>query len=230
MSTNSTVVGTFRAALAISGQAVQPLVGHGDHADVGLDGGERVVRRLGAGGADGVEEGGLADVGQPDDGFSMGGHTALALAAKRPEVCDSLTLVGVSTRPHAGLDAWRARFDPDRFAAEYPLWVRQLSELHEPQGGPDAWAEVMRRDAGGVHLDVDLDALGRLEAPVLLVRGDRDPAVDPAQYAQLRAVWPHAEEMVVPAGGHDVQLTRARIVEPALRDFLRRALADRMDG
>jgi len=44
-------------------QAVEPGVGHGDHADVGLDGAERVVlcRRLRGG--EGVEQGGLADVG-----------------------------------------------------------------------------------------------------------------------------------------------------------------------
>ena len=50
----------------------------------------------------------------------------------------------------------------------------------------------------------------------------RDPAVDPEQYAELRRVWPQAEELVVPAGHHDVQLTRRRIVEPALVDFLDR--------
>jgi len=38
-----------------------------------------------------------------------------------------------------------------------------------------------------------------------------------------RQLWPHADELVVPGGGHDVQLTRARLVGPALVDFLDRA-------
>ncbi|MGH8909976.1 MAG: alpha/beta fold hydrolase [Egibacteraceae bacterium] len=58
--------------------------------------------------------------------------------------------------------------------------------------------------------------------PVLLIRGDRDPAVDPGQYAELRRAWPQADELVVPAGGHEVALTRSRLVLPALVDFLRR--------
>ena len=46
----------------------EPLVAHLDHADVGLDRAERVggdIRLPAAG--EGVEEGGLAGVGQPDD-------------------------------------------------------------------------------------------------------------------------------------------------------------------
>jgi hypothetical protein len=42
-------------------------IGHVDDADVRLDRAERVVRALGPGGRDGVENGGLADVGQSDD-------------------------------------------------------------------------------------------------------------------------------------------------------------------
>ena len=49
------------------GELVQPLVGHGHHADVRLDGAERIVGALRACVGDGVEQGGLADVRQPDD-------------------------------------------------------------------------------------------------------------------------------------------------------------------
>lgn len=106
--------------------------------------------------------------------------------------------------------------------ATYPLWTRALSRIHTPLGGPDAWREVCRRDSGGLDVDVDLGALEALTCPVLLVRGDRDEAIQPAQYADLRGIWPASEEFVVPAGGHDVQLTRARVVEPVLADFLAR--------
>lgn len=176
--------------------------------------------------------------------FSMGGQAALALATRRPGLFASLTLVGVSTRQHEGLAAWRREFDPDRLEAQYPVWAKHLAGLHAPQrspavagttvGGPDgdrgdedAWKDVCRRDAGGLAVDIDVAALSDLDCPVLLVRGDRDPAVDPLQYGELREVLPRAEELVVPAGRHDVQLTRYRIVAPALTDFLRRARDNR---
>ena len=50
------------------GKGIEALVGHGDPADIGLDGAERIVRRLGRGGGrEGVEEGRLADIGQAND-------------------------------------------------------------------------------------------------------------------------------------------------------------------
>lgn len=155
-------------------------------------------------------------------GFSMGGHTALALAARRPEAFASLVLIGVSHREHEGLHAWRRTFVPDAFAEKYPLWRRQLAKLHAPLGGDDAWRGVLERDSSGLDVDVPLDELAALQCPVLLVRGDRDTTVQPEQYAELRAIWEQADELVVPAGAHDVQLTRAAIVQPALEDFFAR--------
>lgn len=159
-------------------------------------------------------------------GFSMGGNAALALAGRRPELFASLVLVGVSVRHHAGLDGWRHRFDPDRLQEKYPLWAKRLSRLHEPLGGPDAWRDVCVRDAAGVDHDIEVPALERLDCPVLLVRGDRDPAVDAAQYAELRErLGEQGEELVVPAGGHEVQMTRHELVTAALQDFLGRIRA-----
>lgn len=170
-------------------------------------------------------EGLLDEVGPPAHvaGFSMGGHTALALVERRPELFASLTLVGVSHREHAGLDSWRHQFDPDDLERHYRVWTRALSKLHAPLGGPEAWKEVARRDSAGLRIDVDLDRLAVYGGPTLLVRGDRDAAVEPAQYAQLREVWPQADEFVVPGGQHDVQLTRSVVVEPVLLEFLVRA-------
>ncbi len=166
----------------------------------------------------------LDTLGAPVDvaAFSMGGHASLALAAAAPQLFASLTLVGVSVREHPGLHDWRTHFDPEVLQREYPVWARHLAKIHAPLG-PDGWMQVCRRDSKGMRIDVDVPGLAALTCPVLLVRGDRDGAVDPAQYAELRRVWPQADEFVVPAGGHDVQLTRARLVEPVLLDFLTRA-------
>ena len=156
-------------------------------------------------------------------GFSMGGHACLALATKRPEIFKTLTLIGVSVGEHKGLDGWRNKFDPDILAREYPVWARHLSKIHEPLGGPEAWKDVCRRDSKGLRVDVEVEQLQGVSCPVLLTRGDSDPAVDPTHYAALRSVWEQAEEFVVPGGAHDVQLTRARVFQPVFLEFLKRA-------
>lgn len=152
-------------------------------------------------------------------GFSMGGNTALAIAERRPELIASLLLVGVSVREHEGLSGWRKVFHPDQLAKQYPFWAKQLSRLHEPLGGEDAWRDVCLRDSRGLRVDVDVAALREVDAPVLLMRGDRDSTVDVSQYAELRDAFEASDEAVVPAGGHDVQLTRADVVAPLLSDF-----------
>ena len=48
-------------------QKVQTLVRHGDHAHIGLNGAEGVVGTLGASIGNGVEQSGLAHIGQADD-------------------------------------------------------------------------------------------------------------------------------------------------------------------
>ncbi len=67
MSTKLTVAGTTALGVEQLGQHGQPRIGHADHADVGLDGGERVVGRQHVVAGQGVEQGRLARVGQPDD-------------------------------------------------------------------------------------------------------------------------------------------------------------------
>ena len=60
------------ASSAIALQLGEPRIGHGDDADVGIDGAEGIIGRFGlAGAGDGVEQRGLADIRQSDDSGSQ---------------------------------------------------------------------------------------------------------------------------------------------------------------
>ena len=67
MSTKRTVAGTLCLGLKSAVQALQPRVGHGHDAHVGLDGGEGIVGGGRVARGQGVEDGGFSDVGQADD-------------------------------------------------------------------------------------------------------------------------------------------------------------------
>ena len=77
MSTNDTVAGRIALGAEDLGEHREPRVGHADDADVRLDRGERVVRREHVVLGQGVEQRGLADVGQADDadGEATGGES-----------------------------------------------------------------------------------------------------------------------------------------------------------
>ena len=66
------------------GEGRQARVRQGNDADVGLDGGEGVVRREHGRTGEGVEQGGLADVGQSDDSDGKGHARSLSVRRRRP--------------------------------------------------------------------------------------------------------------------------------------------------
>jgi hypothetical protein len=68
-------------------ETLQPLVGDGHHPDVRLDGAERIVGGGGAGVGEGVEQGGLPHVGEPDDAQAEHGYPSFPLpSSPLPEV------------------------------------------------------------------------------------------------------------------------------------------------
>ena len=71
MSTNSSEVGMVFFGFTSAESWSSRVSGTGHHAHVGLDGAERVVRRLRPGVGERVEQGGLAHVGQPHDADSQ---------------------------------------------------------------------------------------------------------------------------------------------------------------
>ena len=131
---------------------LQPWIGHGHHAHVRLNGGERVI-----GGQDlvvgqGVEEGGLAHVGEPDNADGKA-HEAGRLAREKAGICRQCLEVGLGTgtrvRNHLG---GAERAEPG--AVDRPHTVRQAEE--EPRskqipgaGGVDHPLDRGRRDLLG---------------------------------------------------------------------------------
>ncbi len=71
------------------GQRIQPGIGDLDDAGVRLDGGKRIVRHQRLGGREGVEERGLADVGQSDNSESK--HDPATVTTKAQEGHEGLT-------------------------------------------------------------------------------------------------------------------------------------------
>ena len=68
-------------------------------------------------------------------GFSMGGHTALAFAIRRPERVASLVLAGISTEPEPRTSVARRLMDPARADRDDPAWGALLAARHDPFQG-----------------------------------------------------------------------------------------------
>ena len=112
-------------------------------------------------------------------GYSMGGYVALYLAAKFPgKVKQIFTLATKFDWHAASAEKETKMLDPEKIATKVPGFATELSERH----GAHYWKNVLRKtsemmlDLGKQKALTDED-LGKLEIPVLVAVGDRDPMV-----------------------------------------------------
>lgn len=177
-------------------------------------------------------------------GLSMGGMVAQVVAARAPELVDHLILAGSGPAGGPALTGMTrvtlssvvralATFrDPKellfftrtptgrRAAREYlaRLTERRLDRERAVTPG------VFRAQLAAVHRwgrtpSVDLSAL---DAPVLIVHGDGDRMVPPANAGALSALLPAATSILYPDAGHGVVFQNPAAFVAAARDVLRR--------
>ncbi len=156
-------------------------------------------------------------------GFSMGGGTALGFAARWPERLRTLVVAGVTPQREPRASVARRLFDPERIARRDPAWAADLDRRHDPVQGEGAWERllpVIAREVAAQDLLGPAD-LRRIDAPSLVIVGDRDPFVPVDHAWGLRRQLPDARLLVVPECGHEVTTQRPSLVNEALTGFYR---------
>ncbi|GLW45347.1 hypothetical protein Stsp02_10090 [Streptomyces sp. NBRC 14336] len=163
-------------------------------------------------------------------GQSLGGHTALLLAAFRPELLSALVLIEAGPgripaempdRIGAWLDSWPKPFTTFEAARDFlghEAWARGLEER------PDGWWPRVDRD---VMVDMITDAAGRdywpewhrTRARALVIRGGKGWMPE-EEFRAMGVVRPEAELRTIGAAGHDVHLDAPEALYRTLRDFL----------
>lgn len=139
-------------------------------------------------------------------GSSMGGATALYLALNYPERLIRLIVYRISYRKTPETYAQtRAMANPE-YWAQYGLhgW---LAKLHEPQGGLEAWKSVIARVSEALDPEHSshnhtLDDLKRLNLPVLLIAGDRDPVAPLSDILAMYEALPNSALWIMPNASH----------------------------
>jgi pimeloyl-ACP methyl ester carboxylesterase len=179
-------------------------------------------------------------------GMSLGGMTAIALAAARPDLVKKMVLVDVTP----GVDATKSKAITDfvRGPATFPNYDELLARtiehnptrtesslrrgiLHNAEQQDDgSWVWRYRRSDGtGLVTEGEghpqfgalWDALEASSEPVLLVRGMLSQSVvDDADVVELMRRRPDAQVIEVPNAGHSVQGDTPLELAEMIRDFL----------
>jgi pimeloyl-ACP methyl ester carboxylesterase len=153
-------------------------------------------------------------------GYSNGGHIALEIALRHPEVVRSLILESVMfSRDGTDPGFWKS-FDHAKLD-EMPLELRKayLATAPHPEQLPSFFAKSvqrMREFKGWTPAQLQI-----LRPPTLLIVGDRD-TVRVEHAAQMQHLLPDARLAVLPATDHLAMTERAAEVAPMLDEFLLR--------
>ncbi|MGH9010274.1 MAG: alpha/beta fold hydrolase [Acidimicrobiia bacterium] len=184
----------------------------------------------------------VAEVAGPEPatwmGYSLGGRLALRVALDRPELVDSLALLGAT----AGIeeaDARAARVEIDeRLAAGLERkgveqfidgWLAQalFSRLSRSDAGVeerrmgtvDGLASALRLLGTGAQEPV-WNRLGEIDVPVLLLAGEHDAKFSALAFRMAAGIGDNAGISFVPGAGHAAHLERPQSVVTILNRFL----------
>lgn len=139
-------------------------------------------------------------------GSSLGGAVALWLALNHPQRLKRLIVYRITYRKNRGTH------EQTQSMADPAYWQRfglhkWLSKIHEPQGGAEAWKQVIARVSEALDPETSahnhqLSDLRRITQPTLLVVGDRDPVAPLSDVLDMFNTIPNAGLWVMPFATH----------------------------
>ena len=161
-------------------------------------------------------------------GFSMGAMTALQFAVRAPQRLRTLMVIGITTLREPRASVGRRLMDPERILANDPKLLAQLVRRHDAGQGEGAWKRLLPAIAADVAAQPLLTPaqLHSIDAPTMVVTGDRDPFVPVEAAAALARQLPDGRLFVVPDAGHEVMVRRPGLFNEAMTGFYRTTEAE----
>ncbi|MBI2762433.1 MAG: alpha/beta hydrolase [Chloroflexi bacterium] len=156
-------------------------------------------------------------------GFSMGAMTALQFASLHPARVRTLVAIGITTQREPRRSVLRGLLQPAKIEAEDPAWAMRLSRRHDDGQGQGGWRRLLPAIAADVASQPLMSPadLHRIDAPTMIVCGDRDPFVPVDHAWGISRQIPGGRLFVAPECGHEVTVKRPGLFNEALTGFYR---------
>jgi pimeloyl-ACP methyl ester carboxylesterase len=171
-------------------------------------------------------------------GFSMGSFIALRVAARRPELVRSLTVIGASADAEdaTNLPRYARLIRLVRLLGPRPFASRMMKILFgdtylqsaDQTVERNRWQAYLKRLPRSLHRAAEASAmresivaeLGSIRAPALVVSGEEDRPVSPARSRAVHAAIPRSQFVSFPHTGHAVMIERTATFNRLLDNFL----------
>lgn len=171
-------------------------------------------------------------------GLSMGGFVALRLAARRPDLVRSITLIASAADPEptANLSKYGTlnfiarigllrlvspRVMPIMFGATFLTDPGRAADRAVWKAELDQNTRMIFRAVNGVIRRAGVeDELARIACPTLVITGEEDVAVKPERAKRTAAQIAGARVVIVPRAGHTASIENPEAVTAAIAEFL----------
>jgi 2-hydroxy-6-oxonona-2,4-dienedioate hydrolase len=148
-------------------------------------------------------------------GNSLGCQFIIDLAVRYPELVGRAVLVGPTCDP-AARSMFRQALRGTRDLFREPLSYWPLLMRDYLVAGPVRTLVTLRHAVE----DPVFEKLPRLTAPVLVVRGDRDPIAPESWVKEMVSRLPHGRLKVIPGAAHVANYTAPEALAAAVREFV----------
>lgn len=170
-------------------------------------------------------------------GLSMGGFTAMRMAARRPDLVRSLILIETSSDPEPIENIGRYRMlarvtkllGPKLIKNKIAPIMLGQTILHDAKRRAElaGFVELMARrrdiwravngviDRAGIHAE-----LPRITAPTVVIVGDEDVATPKVKAERIAGAIAGSKLVIIPRAGHSSTVEEPAAVTRAIRDFL----------
>jgi pimeloyl-ACP methyl ester carboxylesterase len=155
-------------------------------------------------------------------GFSDGALTSYVLAGEHPEIIRRLVAIGGPRGTRDWTGKALAEFDSSQASDVEKNDPQFVADRKKLMPEPGRWIEFVMRLAKleGVPSIIADPQIRSIEAPTLLIAGDRDPYNQTAKFLEIYHLLPHGNMMIVPGCGHLVLYREPKLTIAAVEEFL----------
>lgn len=172
-------------------------------------------------------------------GLSMGGFVGLRIGIRRPDLLKSLTLIESSSRPQSKDSVRRYRLlgfvarwiglrvvvNPVMeimFGQKFRNDPKRTSLKKEWEGHllANDRVGITRALSGIITRKGVTEQLGQIKTPTLIIVGDEDAALPPAEAEIMHAGIPNSKLVIIPGAGHTSTIEEPEAITAAMKEFL----------